>query len=88
MVVAMPVEKLAVPGLGSVAAHNGAPAQPRLPHGGRGRGLGIAFELVSPQTSRQRQGLFGDDLSIRGRGCRHHCALVQKMPMPLGLGGE
>src|SRR5262249_53192263 len=29
----------------------------------------------------------GDDLSIRGRGCRHHRCLVQKMPMPPGLGG-
>src|SRR5215472_10443101 len=38
MVVAVPVEGLAVSGSGLAAANNGAPAQPRLPHGGRGRG--------------------------------------------------
>src|ERR1700720_668360 len=38
MVVAMPVERLAVPGPGPAPANNGAPAQPRLPHGGRGGG--------------------------------------------------
>ena len=45
MVVAMPVERLAVSGPGSTPANYGAPAQPRLPHGGRGgraRQLGYA----------------------------------------------
>jgi integrase len=38
MVVAMPVERLAVPRPGSTPANDGAPAQPRLPHGGHSRG--------------------------------------------------
>src|ERR1700732_1852319 len=38
MGVAMRVERLAVPGPGSTPANDGAPAQPRLPHGGRGGG--------------------------------------------------
>src|SRR6201993_2212884 len=38
MVVAVPVERLAVSGSGLAAANNDAPAQPRLPYGGRSRG--------------------------------------------------
>ena len=37
LVVAVPVARLAVPGSGPAAADIGAPAQPRLPYGGRGR---------------------------------------------------
>src|ERR1700746_3530534 len=66
MVVAMPAERLAVPGSGLAAANNGALAQPRLPYGGGGRGawqLGhaaYAAPLVRHASAGERYRRAGD----------------------------
>jgi Phage integrase, N-terminal SAM-like domain len=73
MVVAVPVERLAVSGSGLAAANNGAPAQPRLPHGGRGRGarqLGhaaYAAPLVRHASAGERYRRAGDSSAARSR---------------------
>src|SRR5262245_23817683 len=94
MVVAVPVERLAVPGSGLAAANNGAPAQPGLPHGGRGRRarqLGhaaYAAPLVRHASAGERYRRAGDSSAAGPCQARHDSPLYPRRHQCAAHGAE
>src|SRR5580700_8301819 len=94
MVVAMPVERLAVPGPGSTPANDGAPAQPRLPHGGRGGGarqLGhtaYAAALVRHASLGEQYRRAGDSGAAGSCEAGHDRPLYPRRHQPAAHGDE